>query len=278
MTKTKKDLSIKTDLPSKFSKKVGNKIIPEIDFDKKKYEGAKRMIEAAMRNVERVANYIEKMEQEERKEYYKNIPGMEGTFDGEYLISDDGKKKKVPVNYAAKSRLVFGDRMKVFEDGARDLFKQIDRVERKKIEGILTKKGGKWHILSDTGSYKISDTAAEFSDAQLNDEAEAYIPADNLKAPFATLERVIKKSSPADLPTQAEVKVGKLVSGKEKEEPKRKVTSRKPKSKPKGSLRTATKKPPFIRKTTKTTRKPPKKVEPVEKEYVADILDDDDLR
>ncbi|MFC1700241.1 hypothetical protein ACFLZ4_01180 [Patescibacteria group bacterium] len=224
----------------------------KIDFDKEKYEGAKRMIQAAMRNLERVSNYVEKMEQEERKEYYTGIPGVEGTFDGESLITEDGKKKVVPPNYAAKSRLVFGDKLKLFKDGDRDVYKQIERVERKKIEGILTKKEGKWYILSDSGSYKISDVSAEFNDAQLNDEAEAFIPADNLKSPFASLDRVKKSKEPK----------------KSREEDK------------KDEKRTPIKKP--VRKTVSkrapTKKKDDKKPKDDKKEFVADILDEDDLR
>ena len=225
----------------------------KIDFNKEKYEGAKRMIQAAMRNLERVSNYVEKIEQEERKEFYMGIPGVEGTFDGEALVTEDGKKKVVPPNYAAKSRLVFGDKLKLFKDGDRDVYKQIDRPERKKIEGILTKKEGKWYLLSDSGSYKISDVSAQFNDAQLNDEAEAFIPADNLKSPFAALDR-IKKSKE------------KKESGETKD-----IEIKKPTIKKKPVKKTTLKRP-------LTKKKDGKDPEEKSKEFVADILDEDDLR
>lgn len=225
----------------------------KIDFNKEKYEGVKRMIQATMRNLERVSNYVEKMEQEERKEFYMGIPGVEGTFDGEALVTEDGKKKVVPPNYAAKSRLVFGDKLKLFKDGDRDVYKQIDRPERKKIEGILTKKEGKWYLLSDSGSYKISDVSAQFNDAQLNDEAEAFIPADNLKSPFAALDRIIKSKE-------------KKESGETKD-----IEIKKPTIKKKPVKKTTLKRPP-------TKKKDGKDPEEKSKEFVADILDEDDLR
>lgn len=228
-----------------------------IDFDKERYEGAKRMIQAAMKNLERVSNYIEKMEQDERKEYYMGIPGVEGTFDGEYLVTEDGKKKVVPANYAAKSRLVYGDKLKLFKDGDKDIYKQIDRPERKKVEGILTKKEGKWYLLSDSGSYKISDVSAQFNDAQLNDEAEAFIPADNLKAPFAALDR-IKKSK--------DIKEGREEKSKKEEKP--------------APRKTFSKKVPTKKSVApkKKDEKEAKKSEEISKEFVAGILNDDDLR
>jgi hypothetical protein len=232
--------------------KKEEKVPSKIDFDKEKYEGAKRMIQAAMRNLERVSNYVEKMEQEDRKEYYMGIPGVEGTFDGESMVTEDGKKKVVPPNYAAKSRLVFGDKLKLFKDGDRDIYKQIERVERKKIEGILTKKEGKWYILSDSGSYKISDTSAEFNDAQLNDEADAFIPADNLKAPFAALDRIKKRKEDK--------------KGREEEKKEEKTITKKKTTKKK-----------TVKKITKP-KKEDKKPKEDKKEYVADILDEDDLR
>ena len=153
-----------------------------------------------------------------------------GTFDGEALVTEDGKKKVVPPNYAAKSRLVFGDKLKLFKDGDRDVYKQIDRPERKKIEGILTKKEGKWYLLSDSGSYKISDVSAQFNDAQLNDEAEAFIPADNLKSPFAALDRIKKSKEKKESGETKDIEIKKPTI---KKKPIKKTTLKRPLTKKK---------------------------------------------
>ena len=225
------------------------------DFDKTKYEKVKELIEAAQKSLERVYNYVDKLQQDERKEFYTNIPGLEGTFDGQYIVSESGEKKEVPGNYAAKSKLVYGDKLKFFKDGGKGIFKQIDRVERKKITGILSKKEGKWYILSDSGSYKVSDVSAEFYGAHLNDEAEAFIPAGNLKSPFAALEKVISRNAvPVIEPKPKKVE---LVVKKHEAPVKPKI---------------------IINKTPKKVEKAPEKEKPVQKEYVAGILEDDDLR
>ena len=83
-------------------------------------------------------------------------------------------------------------------DSGKQIFKQIDRVERKVIEGVLTKKEGKWYLLSDVGSYKVSDASAEFNKAKINDRAFALIPAENTKVPFACLDRIITEHSDSE--------------------------------------------------------------------------------
>jgi len=160
----------------------------------KKYDNVKMLIRSAFSQLEKVQNVIESMEHEDKKAYYQNIPGVEGYFDGQYLISDDGRKTEVPGNYAAKSRLVYGDRLKVFVEAGKQIFKQITKAERKKIEGILSKKEGRWYLLAKEGTYRIADVAAEFNSAELNDKAYAYVPADNLNVPYAALDLVVKSS------------------------------------------------------------------------------------
>ena len=170
----------------------------EFDFKgayHKKYENVKNLLQSALNQIEKIQNIIDNLEKEERKAHYQNIPGTEGVFDGQYLVAEDGRKTEVPPNYAAKSKLVYGDILKVFMDSGKQIFKQIDRVERKVIEGVLTKKEGKWYLLSDVGSYKVSDASAEFNKAKINDRAFALIPAENTKVPFACLDRIITEHS-----------------------------------------------------------------------------------
>lgn len=181
----------------------------EFDFTgtyQKKYENVKNLLQSALNQIEKIQNIIDNMEREERKAHYQSIPGTEGVFDGQYLVAQDGRKTEVPPNYAAKSKLVYGDILKVFTDSGRQIFKQIDRVERRVIEGVLTKKEGKWYLLSDVGSYKISDASAEFNSAELNDRAVALIPAENTKVPFACLDKVLKNSEDAKSSVEIEGK------------------------------------------------------------------------
>ena len=121
---------------------------------------------------------------------YTQVDGIVGTYDGYVMTTEAGEKYEVPANYAAKTKLVFGDILKLIEEDGKKLFKQIGRANREKVHGILTKKEGEWYLLTDRGSYKVSDVAAEYQGAALNSETTAFLPADNLDAPFATIDVV----------------------------------------------------------------------------------------
>lgn len=160
------------------------------DFERR-LEQVKNLATIAARNLERVHDLIQKLEEDKQIEKYKGMPGIAGTFDGQYLVGEDGNKYEVPANYAAKSRLVFGDTLKMVEEDEKKLFKQVEKVERKRVDGIVSKKEGRWYVLCDSGSYRISDIAATFNGVEVNDEVKIIIPAQNLSAPFAALDRVL---------------------------------------------------------------------------------------
>lgn len=113
-----------------------------------------------------------------------------GTFDGKFMVSSDGKKYEVNPNYAAKSQLVYGTKLSLSVEDGKNFFKQIDKIEKQKIEGMLSKKEGEWCLLTASGVYKISDTAAKFQNAREHLEATAYVPKDKLNVPFAALDVV----------------------------------------------------------------------------------------
>src|SRR3989338_5777794 len=71
-----------------------------------------------------------------------SIVGVVGKFMGDCMMTEEGQKYDVPLNYASKSVLVFGDKLKMYEEGGEKKFKQIERVKRFRTEGILAKKEG----------------------------------------------------------------------------------------------------------------------------------------
>lgn len=183
-------------------------------------------LESQLNSVRRLVNNFD-------KEYlqidYSQVEGVVGTFDGIAMVTKEGKRYEVPANYAAKSKLVYGDVLKLIEEEGKKLFKQIERVNRKKIEGILTKKEGEWYMLTDRGSYRVSDVAAEFQNAVLNAEVTAYLPEDNLNVPFATIDMVVtdekkKPEKPEKSGNEIKKEVKKDTKKDEKEESKEKKT------------------------------------------------------
>ncbi|MBU1970501.1 DUF87 domain-containing protein, partial [Patescibacteria group bacterium] len=47
-----------------------------------------------------------------------------GTFDGSYMVGENGRRHPVPPNYAAKSELVYGDVLEMYREGEQQRFRQ----------------------------------------------------------------------------------------------------------------------------------------------------------
>lgn len=159
-------------------------------------------LQAAVSSINLAKQMLGELEREVRVSA-KDLPGVTGTFDGEAMTCPDGKKFQVPENYASKSMLVFGDTLKMVEEGGEKLFKQIERVKRITEAGILAKKEGKWHAVTAEGSYKLLPAAVSFHAGEEGDEVTVTIPQDNRRAPFAALETVKKEGVVATATTAA---------------------------------------------------------------------------
>jgi hypothetical protein len=239
-------------------------------------EKLKKLLENAERDIHFAKKMLSDVELSMKKNY-KEVPGVTGIYDGIYLVSDDGQKHEVPANYAAKSRLVFGDGLKMIEEDGKKLFKQITKVDRKRVDAVVNKKEGKWYALAETGSYRLSDVAASFNNLQVNDKIAILIPEGNLNAPFAALDKApenIKKVEQAK-PAVSEQKVDPKPVSRPIEKEKKAVEKKAPAAKP------------FIRKPiSRPAPKPASKPEKDDnKEFVNQIgasgdiaLGDDDLR
>ncbi len=222
------------------------------------------------------------------KKDYKEVPGVIGIFDGFHLISETGEKYEVPGNYAAKSRLAYGDSLKLIEEDGKQLFKQITKVPRKKVEAVVNKKEGKWYALAETGSYRLSDAAATFHNLNVNDKITVIIPEDNPNAPFAALdkvpENVTKVTSVTTAPTETPrpAPAAPVVSGNSEHKSSSSSYS-KPSGKAKRTTRSAAGKP--IREYKAPAKADDAASDKTHKEFVEQIgasgtftLGDDDLR
>lgn len=148
----------------------------------------KRSIEIAEREIQRAKQLYKELESESSKKSYKDVPGVEGTFDGFYMVTDSGEKHEVPANYSAKTKIVYGDRLKMIEENGKTVFKNINKPPRKHLDGVLNKKEGKWYVLTEKGTYRVSDNCVEFNEFRLNDRVTVLVPENNLNAPFAAIE------------------------------------------------------------------------------------------
>jgi len=102
---------------------------------------------------------------------------VEGVFDGEEMIDGSGKKYPVPPNYASKSKLVPGDKLKltIASDGT-FIFKQIGPIDRKRIIGTLTEHSGRWQVDSGGKKYNVLQASVTYFHAKSGDEVTIIIP------------------------------------------------------------------------------------------------------
>lgn len=227
----------------------------------------------------------------------RDLPGMIGKYDGENLITEDGKTFPVPTNYAGKSKLVYGDTLKVMEspDGGK-LFKQIDKVNRKKLEAKLAKKDGKWVVVTGTGeTYKTLGTNVEFLGGKEGDDVAVLIPEDNVKAPYAAVDYIPAReaerrarnqsSAPVSVPIVTTRPVPAVPAAKPavKEEPKvpvkvEEVKEEKPATKRGGRKPSGRVEKEEEKEEPKAAKKEEKKKEEVKEVKVEAATDDDELR
>jgi hypothetical protein len=219
---------------------------------KKQLESLAKRVEEAESNVNAAKNIINKIHEDYLRVDYTQIEGETGKFNGTEMVTDEGKKFKVNENYAAKSKLVYGDVLKLIEEDGKNIYKQIEKIEKERVEGILTKKEGEWYLLTDRGSHKVSDAAAEYHKAEINSQAVAYLPADDLEAPFATLDTV---ESPHVVEKESKKKVTRTTKDKKDN---KKEENIKDMNKKEMDLKKKTKKSPAEKKTAPKSKAKPK--------------------
>src|SRR5258708_125449 len=118
---------------------------------------------------------------------------IEGVFDGQNMMGQDGKQYPVPANYASKSKLVEGDVLKltIAEDGS-FIYKQIGPVERRKILGNLIQDDkGEYKVVAEGKPYKVLLASLTYFKAEPGDQVTIVVPKDK-DGNWGAVENVIK--------------------------------------------------------------------------------------
>jgi hypothetical protein len=109
---------------------------------------------------------------------------VEGNFDGENMMGDNGQIYPIPQNYASKTQLVVGDRMKWILTNDREIFKLIQPVPRIRATGTFSIEGENYIVLIDefTNPVKMLKASATYAMKNLGlkfgDQVAIYIPQD----------------------------------------------------------------------------------------------------
>jgi len=107
---------------------------------------------------------------------------VEGYFDGENMIGDNGQMYPVPQNYASKSQLIIGDRMKWMLTTEREIFKLIQPAPRERVTGTFSIEGDNYVVLVDAypNPIKILKASATYAmknlGLEVGDEVVIIVP------------------------------------------------------------------------------------------------------
>lgn len=120
---------------------------------------------------------------------------VEGVFDGESMVGEDGQRYLVPPNYASKSKLVEGDllRLTILGNG-KFLFKQRGPVERHRMIGTLVQddRTNDWKVMANGQTYRVLTASVTFYRGASGDEAVILTP-EGAPSKWAAVENIIKR-------------------------------------------------------------------------------------
>lgn len=122
---------------------------------------------------------------------------IEGTFDGQGMIGPNDQTFPVPANYASKSKLVEGDRLKltILPNGT-FLYKQIAPIEREFVRGTLAREDGQYKVVASGKTYRVLLASVTYYKGNPGDEVTLIVPK-NRESMWGTLEAVIPQSGGA---------------------------------------------------------------------------------
>lgn len=119
---------------------------------------------------------------------------IEGAFDGQHMIDEEGSIYPVPANYASKSKLIQGDQLKLtIADNGAFIFKQIELVPRVLKIGHLVMDGSQYQVLVDNHTFNVLYASVTFFRASVGDKITIIVPKDN-HSQWAAIENVIPSS------------------------------------------------------------------------------------
>lgn len=122
---------------------------------------------------------------------------IDGVFDGEQMVGEDGRRYVVPQNYASKSKLVEGDLLRLtITDRGRFLFKQKGPIDRQRLVGnlVIDDATENWKVMANGSKYCVLPAAVSYFQGEEGDEVVILIPS-NTPSRWAAVENIIKQEA-----------------------------------------------------------------------------------
>jgi hypothetical protein len=117
---------------------------------------------------------------------------IEGIFTGDQMVDQEGKSYAVSPNYASKSQLVAGDKLKltIAPDGS-FVYKQIGPVERKRLVATLDKTSSQYFAVVGKKRYRVLLASVTYFKADAGDKVTIVTPLGDNVADWAAIENKI---------------------------------------------------------------------------------------
>lgn len=119
---------------------------------------------------------------------------VEGIFDGQHMIDAESKVYTVPANYASKSKLIEGDKLKlvITKDG-KFIYKQTGPIARKRVVGKIIKDEATQEFRAEAEGhiYHVLVASITYFKGQEGDEIVLLVP-EGAPTKWAAVENIIK--------------------------------------------------------------------------------------
>jgi len=164
-----------------------------IEKTEQELQQAKSLLKQIMETEGLADEDVSNLVMEESGDITENGKVIEGVFDGQNMIANDGKQYSIPANYASKSKLVEGDILKLTIKGnGAFIFKQIGPIDRDRLIGALAKdpKTGDWRAVVDGRSYKVLLASITYYKGRAGDQVVILVPK-NGQSGWAAVENII---------------------------------------------------------------------------------------
>ena len=103
---------------------------------------------------------------------------VEGVFNGQRMVGEDGNVYEVPQNYASKSKMVEGDLLKLtITAEGKHYYKQVGPIKRRSIMGeLMQDPQGNWVVVVDRIPYKVLTASVTFYKARPGTQTVILVP------------------------------------------------------------------------------------------------------
>lgn len=175
-----------------------------------------QMIDNAERNIVAAKQIMKELNSDTRRAPKESEASqiVEGTFDGEKMVSMEGKIYPVPANYASKSKLVEGDILKltITEDGA-FVYKKISSVDTRKIIGTVMIDGkDKFYVNAEGRKYNVLLASLTYFKAKEGDEVILVLPKEKVST-WGAIESIISDEDRQEMLAEEEVSDDQQIPG-----------------------------------------------------------------